>query len=401
MFHCRLFAIALCCLALPACGWIKDAGVAVFGDELLGDDPRIQALTEFKPRLKPEKVWSSSVGAGAEDSYAKLLPLVQGGAVFAGGPKGRVGAFSARSGKRLWKRSLNVPVSFAVGGGGRTLMVGTITGEVIAFAANSGDEIWRRRFSGDEITAISRPHRSLVLVRDSGGRVIAVAVEDGEKLWQFKTDLPTLTLRGMSVPRLHEGFGFVGLDSGKLLIVALENGRVQRELRIGLTTRGSDLESIVDIDGRFRIYDDVLYVAAYRGRVLALDIEAQRVLWLAKFESYAGLDVDEEFVYLVGTGGEVRALDRFTGTEIWDNPAFAVRTLSAPLATGKFVLVGDNLGYLYWLARDDGAILARRRVMRAPIASAPLAWRDQVLVLGRGSDLASAKIAARLAARSR
>ncbi len=388
---------------LASCGWARDAGVSVFGDRFFKDeeDPRIQALTEFKPRLKLTEIWSGAAGAGAEDSYAKLRPLVQGDVVFAGGPEGRVHAFSARSGKRLWRRSFDAAVSFGVGGGGRTLMIGTAAGEIIAFAANGGDLLWRKRLSGDEITAISRNHRGLALVRDSGGRVIAVAVEDGVKLWEFATDLPTLTLRGMSVPRLHKDLGFVGLDDGRLLIVALDSGRVRRELRVGFVAKGSDLERIVDIDGRFQIYDGVLYVATYRGRMLALEVETQAVLWLAEAESYAGLDVDDEFVYAVGTDGEVRALDRFSGAEAWSNSAFAVRTLSAPLVSGKSVVVGDNLGYLYWLSRKDGSILARRRVARAPITSAPVAWSNHVIALDRGGDLTAAKIAARLTARSK
>ncbi len=403
VFRRRLIVAVLCCAVLPSCGWLKDAGVAAFGDEFFEDeeDPRIQALTEFKPKLKIAGVWSSAVGGKAEKSHIKLLPLVQGDVVFASDPRGRVRAFSARDGKRLWSQSFDAPVSFAVGGSGGTLMVGTAVGEIIAFAADDGRRLWRKRFAGDEITAISRNHRGQVLVRDAGGRIIAAAVEDGKRLWKIETELPTLTLRGMSVPRLYEDFGFVGLDDGKLLVIALDDGRIQRQFRVGAVTKGSSLDRIVDIDGRFQIYEDVLYVATYRGRMLALDLKTQRGLWSAEVESYAGLDVDGDLVYTVGTDGEVYALDRFSGARVWSNPAFVVRNLSAPLARGKTVVVGDNLGYLYWLSSEDGSILARRRVARSPITSAPAAWRSHVITLDRGGDLTATKITARLVARSK
>ena len=398
----RVFVVLLCCSVPVSCGWVMDAGVAVFGDGFFKDDEdrRVRALTEFRPRLKAGDLWSGSSGAKARGSYAKFLPLVQGNVVFVSDAKGSVRAFSAHSGKRQWQRSFKVPVSFGVGGGGRTLMVGTAAGELIAFAADSGKLLWRKRLSSSEITAISRVHHGMVLVRDSGGRVIAASVSDGSRLWAFETELPALTLRGMSVPRLHKGFGFVGLDDGRLLIVALDDGRVHREFRVGLVARGSDLEHIVDIDGQFQIRDGVLYVAAYRGRMLALDVETREILWSVEAGSYAGLDVDDEFVYVVATDGGVRALDRFSGAEAWDNPAFSVRTLSAPLVSGEAIVVGDNLGYLYWLSRTDGTILTRLRVARSPITSAPVAWRNRVIALAVGGDLTAAKITARMVARS-
>lgn len=403
MFRRRAFFVVLLCSVLPsACGWVKDAGVAVFGDEFFEDedDPRIQALTGFTPRLKIKEVWSVSAGGGAEDSYAALSPLVQGDVVFTGDPEGRIRAFSARNGKRLWKSAFDAEVSFGVGGSGATLMVGAASGEVIAFAAQNGKRIWRKRLSGDGITAVSHSHRGIALVRDSGGRIIAIAVEDGEKLWEIKTELPSLTLRGMSRPLLHGDFGFVGLDDGRVLMLSLDDGRMRREFRIGLVTTGTDLDRIVDVDGKFEIHDGVLYVASYRGRMLAFDVEKQEVLWLTEADSYAGLAVDDQFVYVVGTGGEVRALDRFTGAEAWNNPAFAVRDLSAPVASGKTVVVGDNLGYLYWLSSKTGSILARERVAREPITGAPVAWRGHVIALDHGGDLTAAKITARLSARS-
>ncbi len=403
MFRRRSLIVLLCCVSLSACGWVKDAGVAVFGDEFFEDedDPRIQALTGFKPRLRIEEVWSASAGDGAEGSYATLLPLVQGDVVFTSDPEGRVRAFSARRGKSLWKSSFDAEVSFGVGGSGGTLMVGTANGEIIAFAAHDGKQVWRKRVSGGGITAVSRSHRGVALARDSDGRIIAVEIGDGGKRWEIRTELPSLTLRGMSKPLLHGDFGIVGLDDGRVLMLSLDDGRMRREFRIGLVTKGTDLDRIVDIDGKFEIYDGVLYVAAYRGRLLAFDVERQEALWLTEADSYAGLTVDDQFVYVVGTGGEVRALDRFNGAEVWSNPAFAVRDLSAPLASGKTVVVGDNLGYLYWLSRQNGSILARERVARTPIVAAPAAWRRHVIALDRGGDLTAARIAARLSPRSK
>ena len=385
----------VCSVSLSACGWIQKGVKAI-----TEDDPRVEALTDFTPRLKIEELWSGSVGNRSRSPDARLLPLVQGNAVFVSSDGGRVRAFAARGGERLWQRSFDVEVTFGIGAGGGELMIGTADGEVIAFSAAGGEELWRKRLAGDRITAISRSHRGIVLVRDSGGGVTALRTGNAERLWGFDTELPTLTLRGMSVPYLHGDFGFVGLDDGRLLVVSLADGRIVQEFRIGFMARGTDLDRLVDIDGQFLVHEGVLYATAYRGHMLAFDIDRRSVLWLVKAGSYVGLDVDDDYVYTVGIAGEVRAFDRFSGVETWSNLVFAVRDLGTPLSLGEFVVVGDNQGYLYWLSRDDGSILARRRVAGGPIVSAPAVWRDRVIALGLDGDVAAVRIAARMVARA-
>ena len=358
----------------------------------------MEALTDFTPRLKIEEVWSGSVGHRSKAPDAKLLPLVQGDAVFVSSDGGHVSAFAAEGGERLWQRSFDVEVTFGIGASGRLLMIGTADGEAIAFSADKGEQLWRKRLASNRITAISRSHRGMVLVRDSGGGVTALRVRDAERLWSFDTELPTLTLRGMSVPRLYGNFGFVGLDDGRLLVVSLVDGRIAQEFRIGFMAQGTDLDRLVDIDGQFLVHEGVLYITAYRGHMLAFDVERRSVLWLVKAESYVGLDVDDDYVYTVGIAGEVRAFDRFSGAEAWSNPTFAVRDLGTPLSFGGFVVIGDNQGYLYWLSRDDGSILARKRVAGGPVVSAPVAWRDRVIALGLDGDVAAARITARMVA---
>ena len=308
----RVFAAGMCSVLLSACGWMHEK-VKMFTE----DDPRVEALTDFTPRLKIEEIWSGSVGNDSRAPDAKLLPLVQGNAVFVSSDGGRVSAFAARGGERLWQRSFDVELTFGIGAGGRVLMVGTADGEVIAFSAARGEQLWRERLTSNRITAISRSHRGIVLVRDSGGNVTALRVKDAQRLWSFDTELPILTLRGMSVPYLHEDFGFIGLDDGRLLVVSLVDGRTVQEFRIGFMTQGTDLDRLVDIDGQFLVYEGVLYATAYRGHMLAFDINRRSVLWLVKASSYVGLDVDDDYGYTVGVAGEVRALDRFSGAGVW------------------------------------------------------------------------------------
>jgi outer membrane protein assembly factor BamB len=55
----------------------------------------------------------------------------------------------------------------------------------------------------------------------------------------------------------------------------------------------------------------------------------------------------------------VIALDKTNGSSIWKQDKLAGRGVSAPLAFGRYVVVGDYQGYVHFLSRDDGYFAAR------------------------------------------
>ena len=68
---------------------------------------------------------------------------------------------------------------------------------------------------------------------------------------------------------------FLGLDDGQILALALDDGKVLNQLKLGVSSGESDLDRIVDVDGRMLIYDDIFFATAYQGRAIALDLRGQ------------------------------------------------------------------------------------------------------------------------------
>ena len=382
--------VAVLCL-LTACGGLKKVTnkLPFLG---AGEEREI----EFIPKLKLDKVWSHSIRADKQ-TKTKYIPLLQGNAVFVADKNGTVSVFGAESGKRIWKQEFDVVVSFALGGGGEALMLGTDDGRVIAFSSKQGKPLWNRRISNSAVTAISSNHRGVTLVRTADGSVSAVASSSGKQYWKKKYQLPTLSLQGMSVPLMFDQYGLLGLDDGRMLMVDLENGRSVREVRVGLSSRGSDLERIVDIDGQIKIYDRILYASSYKNRTIAFDLSNYQVQWDVDIGSYAGLDVDENHVYITQTNGSVIAVNRYTGSIAWSNDKFFLHDLSAPLALGKFVLVGDEEGAVYWLSAVDGTILARYKT-GAKIDSPAIRLKQGAIVFNRDGGLLLLRVKSRLVA---
>ena len=380
--------ILIVCLSLiSACGWLKNTA-----SKILPGDSGAYPEISFTPQIKLKEIWSRSI-KGVGNTYTKSLPLRQGNAVFVTDSQGTVSAFLVSNGKRIWQQSFDAAVSFGVGGSGRFLMLGTDDGKVIAFSAKQGEKIWQKQLGSGLITTISRSHQGIVLIRSTDGSITALTVADGKRLWKIKHQLPALSIQGMSVPLMFDEFGLIGLDDGRLLMVRLEDGRIVREVRVGLLPKGSDLERIIDIDGQMVIYDGVLYVANYQGRTIAIDLVNDKVQWNVEISSYSGLDADAERVYIAETGGGIVAIDRLTGSQLWLNSELSLHELGPPAVFGHFVLVGDDEGSLYWLSAEEGIILARFDT-GGKLDSMVQSWRKTAIVLNRAGDLLALKVAA-------
>ena len=83
------------------------------------------------------------------------------------------------------------------------------------------------------------------------------------------------------------------------------------------------------------------------------------------------------------------SLRRRDGTERWRTDALIRRGLSGPAVHGESVVVGDFEGYLHWLDRGTGQLLARTRAGSDRISNAPVAVNGFVLVQDDGGTVSA------------
>jgi outer membrane protein assembly factor BamB len=97
------------------------------------------------------------------------------------------------------------------------------------------------------------------------------------------------------------------------------------------------------------------------------------VHWVKELSSDVGLGVDERFIFAADERGSVLAFARESGAGVWRNTKLANRRLTTPVSFGRAVVVGDGQGYIHFLSREDGALLARVATDGSPIiAASPL-----------------------------
>jgi outer membrane protein assembly factor BamB len=110
-----------------------------------------------------------------------------------------------------------------------------------------------------------------------------------------------------------------------------------------------------------------VYAVAYQGRIAAVDRMSGRVIWNRDISSLAGISVEDGRIFVSHAMGSVYSLDYTTGKTFWRQAALKNRRLSAPVAMGSLVAVGDVEGYVHFLSRDDGALASRVKTSNSPI----------------------------------
>ena len=370
------FLIACCSLLLSACSTITDV--------LMGKEDRY--LDDVPSFLVVDTLWSTSAVGSFEDDYLFFTPLLEAERIYVCGPNGKLVAFDLNSGKRVWSATVQEELVAGVGGGNGILLIGTNKGEVIAVAEDSKEILWRRGL-GSKALVISKNHKNTVIVRTEDNTTFAFRSDDGKPIWRRKDPPPPLTIRGASIPVFYEDVTFLGLDDGQILVLALDDGKVLNQIQLGVSSGVSDLDRIVDVDGRMLIYDDIFFATAYQGRTIALDLKRNRLLWLADSPSHVGLDVGRKGVYVTTPENQVLAHDRQTGEKLWSNSRLLDTELSAPLSVGALVAVGSDRGDIYWLSYKSGQVLDMTDIGSSPIVSLISFAKGELIAFDKSGDL--------------
>ncbi|MHB8425610.1 MAG: outer membrane protein assembly factor BamB [Gammaproteobacteria bacterium] len=347
-------------------------------------------LVKFTPQLRVERLWERSVGSADAILRLGIVPASDGMNVYAAAHDGDIYAFTLQSGRQLWEVSTDLSLSAGPGVGDGMVVVAGTYGTVLALNAANGRKLWQTNVDG-EILASPAVSQAAVIVRTTDGHIIALSSAAGQKLWSVSHEMPNLILRGACPPVIVGSMVLDGLDSGQLLALNLADGS-QRWLTAISTPTGSDeLSRLVDLDGVLAVGNNDVYAVTYQGHVADVVRESGQILWSRKMSSYTGVSEDATHVYVSDVQGTVWALDKTTGVPVWMQPAMRARDLTVPVPYLGTVVAGDLDGYLHFLSKKDGSIVARVSLGSDPILAPPIVVNGILVVLTTSGDLAAYK----------
>lgn len=362
-------AVASLLAALGACSK-KDKDV----------DPPAQ-LADFPATLRVQRAWDASVGGKGEKLRLGLGVATDGGRVFAAGHKGEVAAWDLQTGKTLWSVHTKAPLSGGTGAGEGLVVVGSSEGALIALNEKDGAERWRVKVNGEVLSAPEISPRA-VFVRTVDGKLHALAPDTGKELWQYEQPSPRLTLRGTAKPVVTGDAVICGFDNGKVVALNIPDGSLLWESTIASAHGRTELERLVDIDSSVKVVQGNVYAVGFQGRVAMLALDSGQIWWAQDASSYRGLAADDDNVYVSTADGDVVALKRATGIEVWRQKGLAHRGLSAPVVLdNNTIAVADFKGYVHWLDKATGKFAGRAEAGGDRVSNPPVAVGDRVLVI--------------------
>lgn len=333
-------------------------------------------LVNFTPEISAGVTWSVGVGRGAGIGFA---PAVVGNAVYAASADGNIVKIDLTSGGVVWSRRIDGRLMAGPGSDGYTTAVVTPLGEVIAFN-DDGSERWRAQATSEALVPPAVGD-GLVVVRSGDYRIQAFDAATGERRWSVQRPGPALALRAVNQMLIGGGFVFSGLPGGKLVAISANNGVIQWEGTVAIPRGASELERVADVVGAPVIVADYLCGVAYQGRIACFDIGGSGELaWARDFSGASGLTADVSTIFAANDRGVVHAFLTAGGTNIWRNDQLSHRGLSAPASNNRVVAVGDYQGYVHFLAREDGRLLARVRAGNDAIVAPPVATPYGIVV---------------------
>lgn len=312
----------------PAVVQSRDGALVLFTDGW-GDGPPVVAGTSATA--------SSSAFSTGSPSASPSSGAAAGGS--AAGGAAHLVAIGLGDQKERWRVDLPAVSRTGVTIAGDLAIVGTNDGAVTAVSTATGDVAWTADAGGFlEASIAATDTLALVPVRgtrESGTRVLALDLADGEEAWRYEPVTASAVLGPVAVGD-----------------------------------------------------DGLAYVAPADATVRAFALEGGDERWTARLNSFVPAEApvlaDDGDVVMADVRSQVYRLDGATGERIWDHAANTSSFRTNPVAVGDTVVLGTTVGDLLAFDLATGDLVGRLRTGDSPIRG--LAVTDDVLVAVRAGN---------------
>ena len=340
---------------------------------------------------KPVALAATPASMGVRQAWTVRMPSVDfplqtnvsGDTVTIASADGTVVAVDSRSGQETWRAKAGAPLIAGVGSDGTTAAVVTRDNELVAL--EGGKVLWKQRLAAQAYTAPLVAGRRIFV--QTGDRTISAwDGQTGRRLWAQPRTAENLVLKRPGV-MLAVGDTLVTGIGGRLVGLNPANGTSRWESPIAAPRGTNDVERLVDLTGPASRVGDTLCARAYYANVGCIDATRGALLWSKAASGAAGVSGDERFIYGTESNGNVTAWRRADGERAWSTEIFRNRTLTAPLAVGRALVIGDDTGLVFLVSSEDGSMLNRLTPDGSPIVATPVLAGNTVVIVTRNGGV--------------
>ena len=343
------------------------------------DKPKPAELPANPALLAVRPAWTAKIG----EVGFPLSVNTSGGSVTVASGDGTVAVIDPATGRDIWRASAGGPIAAGAGSDGKLVAVITRTNELVALSA--GKQAWRQKLSAVGYTApFVAGGRVFVLTADRA--VSAFDGQTGRKLWTQQRAGEPLVLRHAGVLLAVGDTLVVGL-SGRLAGLNPLTGVSRWEAPLASPRGLNDVERLVDLVGTVSRVGESVCARAFQASVGCVDAGRGTVVWTKASNGSEGVHGDATLVFGTEADGKVVAWKRENGERAWLSDKLQYRGLTAPLALGRSVVIGDSTGFVHMLSREDGSLLNRLTTDGSAIAAAPVAAGNTLVIVTRNGGI--------------
>jgi outer membrane protein assembly factor BamB len=350
--------------------------------------PEPAKLVSFRPEATVHSAWQKRPNSGAGKEYVKLPIATTDTAIYTASHDGTVSANDKTTGKALWSVGTGVHISAGPSVGNDVVIVGSREGDVVALHQTDGTLAWKT-LASSEILAAPAISNNITLIKSINGNLSAFSTQDGHLLWQYHQTEPSLILRSASTPQISRNNVIVGFASGDLDNLTLKNGSLLWEQPVAIPQGSFAIQRMIDIDADPIVDHSKIYAATYQGRIAAFERETGQEIWNHDISSYTGMANDNETLYVTDAQSHLWAFNIHNGNVRWQQTQLEARNITAPVVMNNAIVVGDMEGYLHWLSKTDGHLIARVKVSHSGIWASPIVQDNTLYVVTIDGHLAS------------
>ncbi len=323
----------------------------------------LKPLKAFETTLDTKKIWEVKTASAMGEN--KIHPYIDATTIYIAGSR-FASAWQKGNGKSQWKTDIGEIISAGVNGAANSgnntqVFIGTDNGNAISLNAKTGKVQWIERLSS-EVQSVSPSSNGRVVFRTIDGKIHGLSSTTGELIWQQSQASPVLTLHGASVPILVGPLVVAGFDNGKIAAYQLHDGEKKWEVALAKARGTTELDRIIDIDGKLISLGTVLFGASLHGQIRGIDLAKNKTTWSQPFSTSTGINANPQGLYSSDDQGNIWRIQPNTGEPVWkmDDLQRYEPTLPA-LAGDSLLVIADKKGNIHWVNAKTGLFVARHQ----------------------------------------
>ena len=331
-------------------------------DEENLEEPR--PLVDIQPSVELDRSWSRNFNS--DNELGNYRPGFSGETILITSEEGELFRVDVNRGNILQKDKLNhsVSVSNAVGFG--KIVFADSKGSVHAYSLEDSSFLWSSNV-GSEILALPAIDAKAVIVHTSGGELVALNPSSGEKIWTYRSQLPSLTVRGNSIPVVADNLVYATFDNGRIGVFDIGSGFSIWDGPISYKEGTSELENLIDADSSPVIEGGLVFATNFQGNLTAFDPSQRRAVWSTDASSFHSPLIIKGLIIVLNNDGSIISFSGQTLSESWTNEEYLRRGLSNATEHDGNVVFGDIEGYLHVINPLTGRTVGREKISGNPI----------------------------------